>query len=355
MEWLQLFILCVIVFIICVLVGCAAVKYMGREITLSRSFLFGEMVLIASFELVAPWFYLFQRRLSELMFIWGLLVLAVLVISVKYARASYGQMLKSIHVALCRNWSFWKVAAVAILLLQFGLVLFWPMQADPDDWQFIGEATQAYGTGWLNRRDMWFGAVTGEYSFLERYKYFTQSLTTMIAVLSKFSGLHPLITAHWFFAGMTVLNVCTILMEFGEILFQKPPLKYIFVICVLILKMFGAIGGGFQYFRTFFYIIPWQGKAIMPNVMFPVLFLTFLYGYDKLDRQFNREWAAIGVALLCCAFANAMGTLLGPLIAGCFGIVLLLTKRRFRYLLNIIFICIPEGIMLSVMYLLRFV
>lgn len=347
MDIIKLILLAVIVAAACLTTGCAAVKFLKAQIVPGRVFLYGEILLLASFELIAPWFYLFQRKLAELMVVWGSLVGILLVVSVWYARDCYAPLKDVVLEFISGGWNFWKICAGALLLAQIFLVWFAPW-GDLDDWMFVGDATQAYGTGLLNQRGLVSVASLARFG---RVKYFAAPFPIMTAVLSRLVSLHPMLTTHWLIAAITMVNVYLVTEEIARFLFRDKALRFNLYVWASLLSLADSIG--YPYIRTRLYVAPWQGKSIMSCIMFPVLLLFALIIIKKGKKALYRDWLALAAGLLACMCCNAFGAVLGPVFAVCFGVGAAFFYKKASYIVKSLAVCIPELVVLAVMLLLQ--
>ena len=343
MDILKIILLAAIILICSLIVGCAADKlFKQKQSNMFRIFLTGELVILAVFWVVASPMYLFQRRFLELMFVWGILKAALLSWSVWYAHSRYARVWERTKTSITAGWTPLKVIMAVLIGLHVLFVLWFIVYNNMDDWYWMGEANAQYTTGWLNR---YYPSTGMEYNRKQwiyiSSKYYLAPWPTMMTVLSKLMGLHPTITAHVLMSVLTVLNVFIILFEFARLLFKNSKeQQYLFVIVLIVIKLFNNFS--FSYYSCYLYLMPWQGKALMTSLMFPVIFYYLAMIRKNRTTALHREWLLLGIGLIACMAVNSLGALLGPSIVLCVILVYTVTEREWRYLRNGLLVCLPE-------------
>lgn len=324
MDLLKLILLFFTVIIASMAVGCAVGKLLGQRSN-CRIFVYGEITLMASFELVAPWFYLFKRDIRELMAAWALILMVLMLWCVWYGRSRYALVFQNIKQWLGK-WDFYKFLALAMTAFQLYLVLFYPIRCDMDDWRFVGDAVDE----WTN------GTLTG------LVKYFPAPLPTLYAVLGRVFSLHPAIVARMLFAALIVVNAYILIWELGKNLFDNYRDACLLVALVGFLRMYSNYG--LQNYESLLLYLPWQGKALMTCVIFPAVFLWYsdMVRQKKLNNNMRWNWFFLVVVLLAGTMANSLGAVLCPSLVICCGTALAIYRRKPCVLIKSGLVCIPQ-------------
>jgi hypothetical protein len=341
---LKLIVLAALVMLASFVVGTAAVIFMGDgDYGIGRIVLYGQLVLLASYELVAPVEYIFQRRLVELMVIWGIILAVVIGCSLWYTvrttKRPYRHVLEFNLMCLGDGNKALKIVAAVLVLCQMAYVLVYGAWFNYDDWIWVGEASWAYNTGWINLYRLETGV---EMAFPGNgVKYGLAPWPTLWAVLGKLVSVRPVIVAHVLVAAITILDVYIILYQIAKVLFDEQCHRLCFILFMSVIKSFAAKVTTYIWYM---YTLSWQGKYWMTSIMFPmVLYCMAVIARDERKRP-DRWWLLLGIVLMDTMLINSLGTLLGVTLAVCMGVAVSVVKRNGRYILNTLLVSVPEFI-----------
>jgi hypothetical protein len=349
---LKLIVLAALVMLASFVVGTAAVTFMGDgDYGIGRIILYGQLVLLASYELVAPVEYILQRRLVELMVLWGVILAVVIGWSLWYTvrktKKPYRRVVRFNLMCLRDGNKALKIVVAVLVLCQMAYVLVcggWP---NNDDWMWVGEPSWAYHTGWINLYHPQTGA---EMAFPGNgIKYGLAPWPMLWAVLGKLLSVHPAIVAHVLVAAITILDIYIILYQIAKVLFDEQCHRLYFIVLMSVIKSFAANATEYIWYM---YTLSWQGKCWMPSIMFPMVFYCMaVIARDERKRP-DRWWLLLGIVLMDTMLVNSLGTLLGVTLAVCMGVAVSLVKRNGRYIFNTLLVSVPELIgMLGVLAL----
>ena len=117
-----------------------------------------------------------------------------------------------------------------------------------------------------------------------------------------------------------------------------------FLLAVSVLQIFGnySIYPG----STFLLTRSRQGKAALASFIIPMLFYLLLQSKAKLSFVLEL-WIAILAACLC----TTLGSMLGALVIGLYGLLRAITQKDFKYFLTTVAGCLP-GIAVALLYVL---
>jgi hypothetical protein len=339
---LKLIVLAALVMLASFVAGTAAVTFMGDgDYGIGRIILYGQLVLMASYELVAPVEYILQRRLAELMVIWGI-ILAVVIgwslwYTVKKTKRPYYHVLEFNLMCLRDGNKAFKIVAAVLVLCQLAYILVCGAWPNYDDWIWVGDASWAYHTGWINLYRLETGV---EMAFPGNgVKYGLAPWPMLWAVLGKLLSIHPAIVARVLVAAITILDVYIILYQVAKALFDERCNRLYFIVFMSVLKLFAV---NITISIWYAYLLSWQGKYWMTSIMFPlVLYCMAVIARDERKRP-DRWWLLLGIVLMDTMLVNSMGALLGVTLVVCMGVAVSLVKRNGRYILNTLLVSVPE-------------
>ena len=104
-----------------------------------------------------------------------------------------------------------------------------------------------------------------------------------IAFVAKESGIHATIVSHSIIPLFFIPMVYLVYVEIGRIVFRgRQHIIPVFMIVVSVLLMFGNVS--IYTPATFFLMRTWQGKALVSNMAFPMIFWMFLWMMEDAGK-----------------------------------------------------------------------
>ncbi len=195
-------------------------------------------------------------------------------------------------------------------------------------------------------------------------------ITMWIAFVARMSGIHATIVSHSVIPVVVIPLVYLVYVEIGRILFRRrQEVLPVFMIIVSVLMLFGNVS--IYTPATFFLTRTWQGKALVCNLVFPLILWVFLwmledarrtnifgkaaekgtesYAEFKEANKLHRAspWIMLGLINMFAGMCSSMGIVFGGGLIALFTLVLLIFARNFKVVLGAICCVIP-----SVIYLL---
>ncbi len=153
---------------------------------------------------------------------------------------------------------------------------------DGDDAYYVVESLLAQQAGVMNT----ILPYTGTSTSLD-IRHALAVITMWIAFVAKQSGIHATILSHSVIPLFVIPLVYLVYVEIGRILFrERQPVIPVFMIIVSLLLMFGNVS--IYTPATFFLMRTWQGKALVANLVFPMIFWMFLWMMEDVKRGGNR-------------------------------------------------------------------
>lgn len=207
-------------------------------------------------------------------------------------------------------------------------------------------------------------------------------ITMWIAFIAKVSGVHATIVSHTVIPLIVIPLVYLVYVEIGKSLFRKKQeFVPVFMIIVSFLLMFGNVS--IHTPATFFLMRTWQGKAIVCNLVFPLIFWIFLEMMEKKEdktdekkeektdsagvehttekvvakagiRQkistFSFGWIMLIFVNMLAGMCTAMGVIFATGLIGLLTLILLFIKKDWKVLIGA-FICVIPNFVYLALYL----
>lgn len=150
---------------------------------------------------------------------------------------------------------------------------------DGDDAYYVVESLLAQQADVMNT----ILPYTGTSTYLD-IRHALAVITMWIAFVAKQSGIHATILSHSIIPLFVIPLVYLIYVEIGRILFrERQQIIPVFMIVVAVLLMFGNVS--IYTPATFFLMRTWQGKALVANLVFPMIFWLFLWMMEDVKRE----------------------------------------------------------------------
>ncbi len=196
-------------------------------------------------------------------------------------------------------------------------------------------------------------------------------ITMWIAFIARMSGIHATIVSHSVIPLIVIPLVYLVYVEIGRILFRRrQEVIPVFMIIVSFLMIFGNVS--IYTPATFFLTRTWQGKALVSNLVFPLIMWVFLWMLEDAKRtnifgktagaetesyeefkEANRlhrmsPWIMLGLINMLSGMCTSMGVVFGGGLIALFTLVLLIFARNFRVILGAVCCVIPSAIYLLI-------
>jgi hypothetical protein len=196
-------------------------------------------------------------------------------------------------------------------------------------------------------------------------------ITMWIAFIARMSGVHATIVSHSVIPLIVIPMVYLVYVEIGRILFRRrQEIIPVFMIVVSLLMIFGNVS--IYTPATFFLTRTWQGKAMVSNLVFPMILWVFLWMLEDAKRtklfgkaaeagtesyaeykEANRlhrmsPWIVLGLINMLSGMCSSMGIVFGGGLVALFTLVLLIFARNMRVIIGAICCVIPNAIYLLI-------
>lgn len=276
--------------------------------SLLASYVVGFFVMLAGWECIClPAAYL---RISFNAAFWTFIILLIIYIAyvIRYLLKKRHINIKTLPKRIINDFKeFSKLdyLYLAVFLLLLLLQVYYAARYSPthmmlDDVSYIGYAQTALDLNVINSVN----PENGLYQSLDLHRTIPGSII-YFAVIAKVVGMSALAAAH------TVANVYLLVMAYmvyalmAEDIFKKRDNKYIFLIILSLLYIYGYYSRMSMTYRLLCNL--WQGKAIMAVILCPFLFVLVK---RLLENDYSTRY---GVLVLILSIASTSLTLTGTL------------------------------------------
>ena len=186
-------------------------------------------------------------------------------------------------------------------------------------------------------------------------------ITMWIAFIAKVSGVHATIVSHSVIPLLFIPLVYLVYAEIGKMLFkEKKEMLPVFMIIVSFLMMFGNVSHYTP--ATFFLMRTWQGKALVGNLVFPMIFWIFLEMYNLVEiekksnstssSRINRisPWIMLALVNMLSGMCSAMGVIFGSGIIALLSLLLLIFSRSWKVIVGTVLCLVPNLVYLALYF-----
>ena len=345
--------------------------------TFGITFLLGFLVYLASFEVVAI---ACMTRIVYSAFAYCVkyfLILAIVMILGGIARCCYAVLYKKDITILFSDdfvrkrdssdssgkFLFFNCGietgiywCIFFALLIFQLVMSVVMASfDGDDAYYVVESLLAQQADVMNT----ILPYTGNSTSLD-IRHALAVITMWIAFIAKVSGVHATIVSHCVIPLLFIPLVYLVYTEIAKTVLKKNrEMVPVFMIIISFLMMFGNVS---QYTpATFFLMRTWQGKAMVGNIVFPMIFWVFLEMYESIKSKSEElqkksllsgicPWIILALINMLSGMCSAMGVIFGSGIIALLTLFLLFFSKNWKVLPGAFLCVVPNLIYLAIYF-----
>jgi hypothetical protein len=203
-------------------------------------------------------------------------------------------------------------------------------------------------------------------------------ITMWEAFVAKMSGIHATIVAHSILPLFILPLIYLVYVEIGRILFRnRQQVIPVFMIVVSVLLMFGNVS--IYTPATFMFMRTWQGKALVGNLVFPMIFWVFMWMLEdsRMSGQkkkvpatgtgtnatvsplsqatpeyisFRSGWIMLALINMLSGVCSSMGVIFGSGLVALLTLILLVFSRRLTVLIGSFLCIVPNLIYLGIYF-----
>ena len=341
--WLHLGLLAVCTWVLPFCMGMLPVRYMKEE---HKSFgmvwLSGWMMMFAVFEVLVVPFIVREASFSMAIQCYTVVIGILAVLFLFLGRSTVPGCLRKWKEAR-PDWGQAMIMFLVLTLIILQLIFAFYMQyLDGDDSFFVATSLTSQHTDTMYRFTPYYGANGG----LD-IRHALSPEPIFMAWLSEVSGIHVTIICHSY---ISILFLILMYCIYGQVGSQLFPLqrknRWLFLLFLNIWYLFGNVSiyaaESFAYTRT------WQGKAMFPNLMVPLLFLWLLYmAKNEMDVG---EWSMLFVIILCTVFTTSTGIFTVPILLLLAAVIMAVVQKR-AFLILQTGACLVPSLFFGLLYL----
>lgn len=260
--------------------------------------------MMAIFQLVAIPLIFLHVSFNMLFFTWLSVVIILFVMGgLNYFRSIKTVILKRKAI----RFNLWFFVAVLLVAIQTAvLVLF--MHIDNDDATYVARGVIDLRSNTLYQ----FNQYAGDMQAAIPWRYILSPWSDFMAMIAKFSRIHPTIIAHTILPAILIPLAYMVLYYIGNnFLFRDKEKTYLFLSITSLLNIFGCYS--IRTSSIFMLIRIWQGKAILANVMLPMLMIE-TYQLLQGERMQYKQLLRLLVVVMASCMVSSMGILFSPII-----------------------------------------
>ena len=328
------------------------------------TFLLGFLIYLAVFEVIAIYCMTTIMYSAFAYCVKYFLIASWILIVMGIGRVCYASFIKKDRNLIVSNDAIvMKITATKVYwLIFFGLLAFQLVMSvvmasfDGDDAYYVVESLLAQQADVMNT----ILPYTGNSTSLD-IRHALAVITMWIGFIAKVSGVHATIVSHSVIPLLFIPLVYLVYAQIGKVLFKdKKEMVPVFLIIVSFLMMFGNVSHYTP--ATFFLMRTWQGKAMVGNLVFPMIFWIFLEMYENVNAS-NKEisvdkagtssvylWIMLALVNMLSGMCSAMGVIFGSGIIALLSLLLLIFSRNWKVILGAFFCMIPNLIYLALYF-----
>lgn len=288
----------------------------------------GQMLMYAILQAMAVPMILARWRFDALF--WGFVGVCALLFGLGCARLAKlprgSRMPQNPRKAQGTTQMIWLTAALLIATLALvGLQSYRYVamtHLDEDDARWLAEANDALESGLMMNSNY----NTGEYDqAFTVVRDITSPWPMMYAVYARVLRIRPSVFAHTIYPTAALMMMYAIYWLIGGRLFKKMEARATFLCFTALVNLYF---GGTVYTQSAFTLVRiWQGKATVAAVVVPLLTLLFM-NINKRDE--TSDWVKVIIVSMAAGLMSAMGTSLGLLMIGVYGLYAIVAYQRWK-------------------------
>lgn len=329
------FVLCfVILFLIPEIIGLLFTSFLKKEEnSIFLAFIIGYVFNFAIFQLLVIPMIFYKARFETLVNVYIVIEAIICIISLIVNCKNLKHFINN-----CKD-SFNNIPKITVLIalifvLSQMFIAFKYTHIDEDDAFYIGTAATTVETNTIFQTD---GTTGYKYAQLPK-RYILSPFSVYIATISKICNIPPAIIAHTIIPPVLILISYIVYGLIAKEWFKANKKSiYLFLIILSIINMWGNYS--LRTNHTFLLFRIWQGKAILANIIIPLVWLLFI----KAEKN---EFRFIDGLLLCmCIIAGILTTSLGigmpAIILLTLAFIYSILNKKPSYIFKSAICCIP--------------
>ncbi|MBR3834628.1 MAG: hypothetical protein IKJ73_09930 [Lachnospiraceae bacterium] len=315
------YLLCIfIIFSVCLLCG----RYIYNKVIIDSDvnyLIIGWLFLVGGFSVISIPFLFLHTRFDVLYYLYLVVVGIITIISIMDFIKTYNKLrLPKVNTIALLCFGVISIQIILALILSHG---------DADDSYYLAISNTVIDSNRIFVID----PSTGNENFVFQSQYEMVGHEVLIGVASKFFNINPAALCH------TILPVFLIILHYAvayEICKRISEKNKWY--CLLFVVLANTFSGYSVYSRGAFLLFRiWQGKAVLTNIVIPLLLLLFWDVY-KAEEVKKKDILILTLCAYCAFNTTSVGLYLFPLAYAIYTLTYLIVKRNVR---NCLMLCTP--------------
>lgn len=291
----------------------------------------GFFLYFALFEIVALPMIMMQKHLSALRNIWGIVCIIVVICGACFALKKRNRNFGKISESFLTRQKPGLYVVIILLLVQTTIALLQPNNSW-DTAFYIGNVVKSMQTDTMYLYD----GYTGWKDATINLKYAMCSFYMNDAVIGSALGIHGAVVCRWFNTLVCQFFSAYIVYQLGMELWKEKKSAYAFV-CFWILANLGLstefFAGSFLLNRSY------EAKAFCANIVLPgVLYILLKITKNPIEKG---NWISLIIINIASVAISSSCLMLVPLVEAIMLVVMIVIKKKPRYILHSFVCMIP--------------
>ncbi len=324
------------------LLGLLITKFKKEKNNVFLNLIVGYIIQFASFELIYVPMYFTKMSFQVVLYTWSTFLLILSIISLITNRKRFKKIMKE-TVEMIKNAPKMLTTIFCLFLaLQTAVPMLYRQKIDPDDAFYLATINTTIETNSLFE----YNAYDGSQYTQMPLRYSLSGLQIYFATLSQILKIHPAILIHTIWPSIIIPLEFMLYGFIGKRLFNNNKEKTMyFLIFLSIIYMFGAFSVYTNF--SFFAYRSWQGKALIGNLVLPMIWLCYFYCTENNKWM---DWLVLFCSMITACFVTEMGVFLAPFALGILAILDAIQNKKIKNLFQFGSCCLPQ-LIIGILYL----
>lgn len=298
---------------------------------ISFAIIIGFLVYFGCFQLICLPFTILHQKLSTLSIIWLIICsIIIIVATIIYGKRWFADFKNAI--LRLRKCNPYIITAILVVMLQLIFIVV-SEYTEMDYMYYVGDVTTSVYTNSLSA----YSPYTGLKLDVLSSRYLLSTYPMNDGIFSQVFNIHPLIIIRNI-TPMVVIFISNLLYyKIGKILFKNDTTKA----CVMLIIAFIINAFNYTIFTssTFLFLRTYEGKAILPNILLPMVFLVFIQMLNNYKNKYN--WIYLFCIAYCSCSITMSAMLIIPVAIVAFVFPVIIMKKDIKGLFKLTICLIP--------------
>lgn len=299
--------------------------------SISFAVILGFLVYFGCFQLICLPFTILHQKLSTLSIVWMIICGIVIITATIIHGKRWFADAKNVVLKL-KKCNPYIIAAILVVLLQLIYIVF-SEHTEMDYMYYVGDVTTSVYTNSLSAYNPYTGL---KLDFLSA-RYLLSTYPMNDGVFSQVLNIHPLIIIRNITPMVVIIISNLLYYKIGKILFKNDTRKA----CVMLIIAFIINAFNYTIFTssTFLFLRTYEGKAILPNILLPMVFLVFIQMLNNYKNRYS--WIYFFCIAYCSCSITMSAMLIIPVAITAFVLPVIIMKKNLKGLFKLAICLIP--------------